>query len=98
MGKKALYFITSEDKTGLEIALENKEDDVTICLLQNAVFFANKTNKLISEALNQNKKVLAVKEDVEKRGLNNIISDKVSVIDYGAVIDKIFEHDSIINL
>jgi len=98
MGKKSLYFITDEDETGIELALENKENDITICLLQDAVFFANKTNKLISEALNQNKTVIVVKEDIEKRGLTNIINNKVNALDYGEIIDKIFEHDSVINL
>ncbi|GAH40432.1 unnamed protein product, partial [marine sediment metagenome] len=46
MGKKVLYFITSEDITGVELASEHSgEDAVTILLLQNAVYFANKTNK-----------------------------------------------------
>jgi len=37
MSKKVLYFITSEDITGVELAMEHTdEDDVTILLLQNA--------------------------------------------------------------
>ena len=98
MGKKVLYFITSEDITGVELAMEHSaEDDVTILLLQNAVFFANKSNKAVSQALNQNKTVAACKEHVDIRGLSNFISDKIKLVASDGVIDLIFENDSIIN-
>jgi len=99
MGKKVLYFITSEDITGVELAIEHTdEDDVTILLLQNAVYFANKSNKTISQALNQNKTVAACKEHIDLRGLNNFISDKIKLIAYDDVIDLIFGTDAIINM
>ena len=98
MGKKVLYFITSEDITGVELAMEHSaEDDVMILLLQNAVFFANKSNKAVSQALNQNKTVAACKEHVDIRGLSNFISDKIKLVTSDGVIDLIFENDSIIN-
>jgi len=69
MGKKVLYFITSEDITGVELASEHTEEDaVTILLLQNAVYFANKTNKTVSNALDKNVTIVANKEDIEIRG------------------------------
>lgn len=98
MGKKILYFITDEDKTGIELALENNADDITICLLQNAVYFANKTVKEISEALERGKKVIACKEDVEIRGIGTLIFDKVQLLDYGKIIDVVLANDSIINM
>ncbi|MHA1190763.1 MAG: DsrH/TusB family sulfur metabolism protein [Promethearchaeota archaeon] len=99
MGKKVLYFITSEDITGVELAMEHSdEDDVTILLLQNAVYFANKSNKAVSQALNQNKTVAACEEHIDIRGLSNFISDKIKLVAADAVIDLIFENDSIINL
>ena len=98
MGKKVLYFITSEDVTGVELAMEHSdEDDVTILLLQNAVYFANRSNKTFSQALNQNKTVAACKEHVDIRGLSNFISDKIKLVTSDGVIDLIFENDSIIN-
>ena len=40
MSKKVLYFISSEDITGVDLAIEHSsDDDVTILLLQNAVYF-----------------------------------------------------------
>ncbi len=99
MSKKVLYFITSEDITGVELAMEHTdEDDVTIFLLQNAVYFANKSNKAVSQALNQNKTIVACKEDVDLRGLANFISDKIKLVTSDEVIDLIFETDTIINM
>jgi sulfur relay protein TusB/DsrH len=98
VGKKVLYFITSEDETGVQLAMEHTdEDDVTILLLQNAVYFANKSNKAVAQALNQNKKVSACEEHVQIRGLSNYISEKVKLVNSDDVIDLIFENDSIIN-
>ena len=94
---KKLYFISSEDDTGIKLALENKEDEITVLLIQNAVYFATKTNKEISEALKQNFTIMALKEDVEARGLQNLLQNDVKLIDYGEVVDKTFESDSIIN-
>ncbi len=99
MGKKVLYFITSEDITGVELAMEHTDDDdVTILLLQNAVYFANKSNKAVSQALNQKKRVVACKEHIDIRGLNKFISDKIKLVASDEVIDLIFENDSIINM
>ena len=99
MGKKVLYFITSEDPTGIELAIEHtSEDDITILLLQNAVYFANKSNKTILQALNQNKSVTACKEDIDIRGLTNFISDKIKLVASEDVIDMIFANDTIISM
>ena len=99
MGKKVLYFITSEDISGVELAMEHTdEDDVTILLLQNAVYFANKANKAVSQAINQKKSVAACKEHIDLRGLTNFISDKIKLVTTEEVIDLIFENDAIINM
>ena len=99
MGKKVLYFITSEDITGVELAIEHADDDdVTILLLQNAVYFANKSNKTISQALDQSKSVSACKEDIDIRGLSNFVSDRIKLFASTDVIDMIFANDTIINM
>ena len=99
MGKKVLYFITSEDITGVELAMEHTdEDDVTILLLQNAVYFANKSNKAVSQALTQKKKVAASKEHIDTRGLNSFISENIRLVASDEVVDLIFENDTIINM
>jgi sulfur relay protein TusB/DsrH len=99
MGKKVLYFITSEDITGVELAIEHtNDDDITILLLQNAVYFANKSNKTISQALEQNRSVKACKEDIDIRGLSNFVSERVKLVASADVIDMIFANDTIINM
>ncbi|QEE18117.1 DsrH/TusB family sulfur metabolism protein [Promethearchaeum syntrophicum] len=98
MAKKVLYFISSQDITGVETAMEHSiEDEVTILLLQNAVYFANKFNNTVSQAINQNKIVIACKEDIMKRGLVKFISDKIKLVTTDEVVDLIFENDSILN-
>jgi len=74
------------------------EDDVTILLLQNAVYFANKSNKAVSRAINQKKSVAACKEHIDLRGLTNFISDKIKLVTTEEVVDLIFENDAIINM
>jgi len=98
MEKQILYLISDEDKTGIELALENKDVDITIVLIQNAVYFATKNNKTISEALEQNMNVIACKEDVDRRGLNNLIFEKIKLCKYDELIDVILENQSIINM
>lgn len=98
MAKKVLYFITSEDITGVKIAMEHTtEDEVTIILLQNAVYFANKFNKSVSQALNQHKAVYACKDHIEKRGLTKFISEDIKLIATPEVVDLIFTNDTIVN-
>lgn len=98
MGKKILYFISDEDKTGIELALENTNDEITIILLQNAVYFAIKANKAVSEALDREMNVFACKEDIDIRGLTNLIFEKVKLCNYEELIDVILVNDSIINM
>ena len=97
MGKK-VYLITDEDKTGIELALEIKGDEeITICLLQDAVFFANKKTPEIGEAINQKFKVVACKEDIDRRGIHKFIFDEVVLQDYSEIVDTLLEADKIIN-
>jgi len=99
MSKKVLYFISSEDSTGIDLAIEHgDDDDVTILLLQNAVYFANKTNDAISKALDQKKTIAACKQHVDTRGLNDFIFDKINLVSMDDLVDLIFENDTIINM
>ena len=96
---KILFFISGSDELGLEIALEhnNENDEVAICLLQNAVYLATKTNKLTEKCL-QNNKVYVVKEDIEKRGIEKMLLNDIKQINYGEVIDLVVGFENIINI
>jgi sulfur relay protein TusB/DsrH len=96
---KILYFITGESQRGIELALEDTDNEVSILLLQNAVYFAQKTQgKLVGNALAQKKKVLVLKDDVESRGIQNMLHDGIQLVSYDDVPDISFEHDTIINM
>ena len=96
---KILYFITLEDDKGIRLALEDKENEVSILLLQNAVYFAQKhRGKLIGSALAQKHKILAVKEDVVLRGIQDMLHDGVVLVGHSDVADIAFEHKTIINM
>ncbi len=96
---KILYSITLEDDKGIRLALEDKENDVSILLLQNAVYFAQKhRGDLIESALKQKHKILAVKEDVVLRGIQDMLHDGIVLVEHSDVADIAFEHKTIINM
>ena len=96
---KILFFLTCECKLGIDLSLEHEGngDQVTICLLQNAVYHANKTNHVLSKSI-QKIRVYAGEEDVEKRGIKQHLHPEVTLLDYGEVIDLVLKHDNIVNL
>jgi sulfur relay protein TusB/DsrH len=96
---KILFFLTCRDKTGIELAIEHdkESDQVTMCLIQDAVYNANKADLLIQEFVKKGKLYVG-KEDVEKRGLKNYIHPGAKLLDYSEIIDLAFENDNIINL
>ncbi|MFX1237945.1 MAG: DsrH/TusB family sulfur metabolism protein [Promethearchaeota archaeon] len=70
-------------------------DEVTIALIQNAVYFADKT---IIQALDQKKTVIASKKDVDIRELNDLIANNIKLFPMDDLVDLIFENDTIINM
>ena len=62
------------------------------------MYFANKTNKAILNALDQKKTVAACKPHVDIRGLNDFISDNINLISMDDVVDLIITNDTIINM
>jgi sulfur relay protein TusB/DsrH len=94
---KIIYFLTVDNKDGVNLALENQDDEITIALLQNAVYFSVKACTEIAEALKRNMKVIASKEDVELRGIEKLMQEGVSIVDYSGIIDIVFESKTVIN-
>ncbi|MBD3350606.1 MAG: sulfurtransferase complex subunit TusB [Candidatus Lokiarchaeota archaeon] len=95
--KKVLYFISAQSTAGVELALENKEDEVSILLLQNAVYCGTKKCSEVANAIKENKKVYVLKEDVELRGIQSLLLDGIEMVDYNGVIDVTFAQDTIVN-
>ena len=96
---KKLFFLTNECKLGIDLVLEHQSDanELSICLMQNAVYFANKTNREMNESILR-ATVYAGKEDVDKRGIRKHLHPEVKLLDYGEIIDLVLEHENIINL
>ncbi len=79
-----LYLINKEyGDNGLRLAAYDKE--AIVVLIQDGVYINPKLYP--SKA-----KVYAVKQDVEKRGLNDKLPERVECIDYGQLVDLIVEN------
>ena len=75
------------------LALENKDDEVSLVLMQNAVYFAAKKGTGIDEALDQGKVVYASKKDVVLRGIQKLLPETVKLANYGEIVDIVFNQD-----
>jgi len=98
---KILYFITDTDKMGIELALEHKDNDVGIALLQDAVYFGckgKKANGTLTEAVRDGIPIFAAKKDVELRGLTKLLHPEIKFLDYGEIIALVLKYEKIINI
>ena len=98
---KILYLVTDMDPTSIRLALEHKDSEVGICLLQDAVYFGckeKKGNGTLAEAIKRSIQVFAAKKDVELRGLTDLIYSRIKVLDYGEIIDLVLNYERIINI
>jgi len=98
---KILYFVTDMEPMSIKLALEHKDSEVAICLLQDAVYFGCKGksgNATVAEAIKRGAHVLAAKKDVELRGLNKLIHPEIKVLGYGEIIDLVLDYERIVNI
>lgn len=65
----------------LRIAEQDKKAEIV--LIQDGIYLDVKRNE------DSGNKVYAVKDDVEKRGYNEILSKNIELIDYGKLVDLI---------
>ena len=97
---RILYFVTDMDQMSTRLALEHKDDEVGICLMQDAVYFGCKgknANGMLAEAIKRGIQVFTAKKDVELRGLTELIQPEIKVLSYSGIIDLVFKYDRIIN-
>lgn len=98
---KILYFVTSMEPMGIKLALEHKNSEVGICLLQDAVYFGCKGkngNGTVAEAIKRGTHVFAAKKDIELRGLKKLIHPEIKVLGYGEIIDLVLNYERIVNI
>jgi sulfur relay protein TusB/DsrH len=98
---KILYFVTDMEPMSIRLALEHKDSEVGICLLQDAVYFGCKGkngNGTVAEAIKRGASVFAAKKDIELRGLTKLIHSEIKVLDYGEIIDLVLSYERVINI
>lgn len=89
------------DLSSIRFALEHKDNEVGICLLQDAVYFGCKgkdDNGSLATAIQSGIQVFAAKRDVELRGLTKLTRPEIKVLDYGEIIDIILNYERVINI
>lgn len=97
---KILYFVTDSETVAMQFALEHKDSEVGICLLQDAVYFGckGKGGRPADEAIKRGVKIFAAKKDVELRGLTTCLIDGIKLLGYEEIIDLVLEYERIINM
>ena len=98
---KILYFATDMDLMSMKLALEHKDSEVGICLLQDAVYLGCKGkngNGALAEAIKRRIQFFAAKKDIELRGLTELIHPEIKVLGYGEVIDLVLKYERIVNI
>jgi sulfur relay protein TusB/DsrH len=66
------------------LRIAEQDRNAEIVLIQDGIYLDVKKNE------DSGNKVYAVKDDVEKRGYNEILSKNIELIDYGKLVDLIF--------
>lgn len=101
---KTLLFLSKFNLGCLPLAemLSEKDEEVSIVLIQDAIYIALKNSEYSEatrHAIEKGVKFHLLAKDVERRGvLNNLISD-LELIDYDRLIDLLFREDQrVINL
>lgn len=96
---RILYFVTDKAPVSVRLALESKNNEVGICLMQDAVYLGCKEkNGILAEAIKHGILVFAAKRDVELRGLLKFIYPEVRVLDYSEIIDLVLDYERVVNI
>jgi sulfur relay protein TusB/DsrH len=88
-----LIVLNTHDENILEKAMNSKAD---LLLMQDAVLFCNNGRKDAPEF--GDRKVYALKVDIEKRGLSDRMVDSIELINYNGVVDLLFSEYTVVNL
>ena len=87
------------EPAAIKLALEHKNDQTGICLLQDAVYFGCKGKTMaIAEAIRNGIQTFAAKKDIELRGLTKLIHPEIKILDYHGIIDLVLNYEHIINI
>ena len=97
---KILYFVTGAETVAMKFALEHKDSEVGICLLQDAVYMSSKGKRgqVAEEAIKRGIQIFAAKKDVELRGLTTHLVNGIKLLGYDEIIDLVLKYEHIINM
>lgn len=87
-----LIVINKNDSGALKQALSVETE---ILLIQDGVYFLN--SKAANPDLSE-RKIHALRMDVEKRGLADRLIEGVNLVDYDGMVDLLFSSDKVVNL
>ncbi|NOY67195.1 MAG: sulfurtransferase complex subunit TusB [Gammaproteobacteria bacterium] len=85
------------EKDSLTSCLRLSEDGSTILLIEDAIYAALEGTTIsdsIKEAL-KTKKVFALQEDINARGVKNKVIDGIEQVDYAGFVKLVTEHDTV---
>ena len=88
-----LLILNTHDGDILEIALPAESD---LLLMHDATLFCNRGRKDAPEF--GDRKVYALKVDLEKRGLSERMVDGIELVDYDGMVDLLFSDYTVVNL
>ena len=87
------------EPASVKLASEHKDDEVGICLLQDAVYLGCKgKTEMLANSIKNGVQTFAAKKDIELRGIAKLIHPEIKTIDYHEIINLILNYEHIINI
>ena len=87
------------EPASIKLASEHKDDEVGICLLQDAVYLGCKgKTETLAKAIRNGVQTFAAKKDIELRGIAALIHPEIKTIDYQEIINLVMNFEHIINI
>lgn len=83
-------YIVDKPLSDYVLKLINEDKDVHIVLIQDAVY-------LDTRSITEDAKIYAIENDVNRRGMREIMEERIEIIDYDRLIELI-ETNKIVNM
>ena len=99
-----LFVLKKKESAPLRIAssLGKRGRDVAVAMMLDAVYMAaeeGEQSDALRECIESGVQVYLLENDVERRGLRDLIIEDVKIVDYAGLVDLFFsEESSVINL
>lgn len=79
------------------LRIASKAEGGALLLVEDGVYAATKGNSLEGKIIEaaKNIPIYALSPDLEARGMQNAVTDGVTLVDYGGFVDLVVEHSSV---